>query len=48
MKYLISEVLTGVSIIFNYICFRSIIDYYLAKIKSKAINQHIKYKGKCN
>lgn len=43
MKYLISEVLTGVSIIFNYICFRSIIDYYLAKIKSKAINQHIKY-----
>lgn len=42
IKYGISQMLTGISIIFNYICFRSIIDYYLTKIKSKAINQHIK------
>ena len=42
IKYGVSEVLTGISIIFNYICFRSIIDYYLTKIKSKAINRHIK------
>lgn len=42
IKYGISEILTGISIIFNYICFKSIIDYYLAKLKSKAINRHIK------
>ncbi len=42
LKYGISQILTGISIIFNYICFKSIVDYYLNKIKSKAINQHIK------
>ncbi len=42
IKYGISEILTGISIILNYICFKSIIDYYLAKLKSKAINRHIK------
>lgn len=42
IKYGISELLTAISIIFNYICYRSIIDYYLAKIKSQAINRQIK------
>ena len=42
IKYGISEILTGISIVLNYICFRSIIDYYLNKIKAKAINRHIK------
>lgn len=42
IKYGVSQLLTGISIIFNYICFRSIVDYYLTKIKSKAINRHIK------
>lgn len=42
IKYGISEILTGISIMLNYICFKSIIDYYLAKLKSKAINRHIK------
>ena len=42
IKYGIPQLLTGISIIFNYICFRSIVDYYLTKIKSKAINRHIK------
>lgn len=42
IKYGISEILTGISIIFNYICFKSIIDYYLAKLKSRAINKHIR------
>lgn len=42
IKYGIPEILTGISIILDYICFKSIIDYYLAKIKSKAINRHIK------
>ena len=42
IKYGISEILTGISIVLNYICFKSIIDYYLNKIKAKAINRHIK------
>ena len=42
IKYGVSQLLTGISIIFNYICFKSIVDYYLTKIKSKAINRHIK------
>lgn len=42
LKYGIPEILTGIAIAFNYICFRSIIDYYLEKIKSNAINRHIK------
>ena len=42
IKYGISEILTGIYIVLNYICFRSIIDYYLNKIKAKAINRHIK------
>lgn len=42
LKYGMAKLLTGISIIFNYICFRSIIDYYLEKIKSNAINKHIK------
>lgn len=42
IKHGISEILTGISIILNYICFKSIIDYYLTKIQSKAINRHIR------
>lgn len=42
LKYGIAEILTGISIVFNYICFKSIIDYYLQKIKSKAINSNIR------
>lgn len=42
IKYGFSKLLTAISIILNYICYRSIIDYYLAKIKSQAINRQIK------
>ena len=42
IKYGIPELLTLISIVLNYICYRSIIDYYLAKIKSQAINRQIK------
>lgn len=42
IKYGMVFILTGISVILNYICFRSIIDYYLNKIKSQAINTQIK------
>lgn len=42
IKYWSVYILTGISVILNYICFRSIIDYYLNKIKSQAINIQIK------
>lgn len=42
IKYGISKILTAISIILNYICYRSIIDYYLEKIKSQTINRQIK------
>lgn len=42
IKYGMVYILTGISVILNYICFRSIIDYYLNKIKSQAINTQIK------
>lgn len=42
IKYAMAYVLTGISVVLNYICFRSIIDYYLNKIKSQAINIQIK------
>lgn len=38
----VAQILTGISVILNYICFRSIIDYYLNRIKSQAINTKIK------
>lgn len=42
IKYAMAYILTGISVVLNYICFRSIIDYYLNKIKSQAINIQIK------
>lgn len=42
IKYGISKLLTAISIILNYICYRSILDYYLEKIKSQTINRQIK------
>lgn len=42
IKYGSVYILTGISVTLNYICFKSIIDYYLNKIKSQAINTQIK------